>query len=186
MNTFFKILGWLAVFAFSAAACSVVEIPPILDVAQAAPAEAGYQTTLGKPVSDRIVADFIGSNSCKASGSFQLCPSAGLALWADEDRVVETAYLYLSNSGNFTPYRGELPLGLERTDTMMDVEEKLGQPVVVYAPQAGWESGLPDEGSAPDRIHYRASYSRFGITILYNSPSPNDKNTGIHAILVSR
>ncbi|HSL27957.1 MAG TPA: hypothetical protein VK900_02055 [Anaerolineales bacterium] len=185
MNTFFKTLSLLAILAFSAA-CGVVDIPPMLDVAQAAPAEAGYQITLGKSMSDRTVADFIAGNSCHASGSFQLCPSAGLALWADDERVVETAYLYIASSGNFVPYRGELPLGLERTDTMMDIEEKLGQPVVVYAPQAGWEPGLPDESSAPDRIHYRAVYSRFGITILYNSPSPKDKNTGIHAILVSR
>lgn len=185
MKTFFKTLSLLAVLAVSAA-CGVVDIPPVLDIAQAAPAEATYQATLGKSVSDRSVADFIASNSCHASGSFQLCPSAGLALWTDELHIVETAYLYIASSGNFAPYRGELPLGLERTDTMRDIEEKLGHPVVVYAPQAGWEPGLPDEGSAPDRIHYRAAYSRFGITILYNSPSPNDKNTGIYAILISR
>lgn len=182
MNTFFKTLGLLAILAFSTAAC----IPPVLNVAQAAPAEASYQTMLGKPVSDRLVVDFITSNGCKASGSFQLCPSAGLALWADEDRVVETAYLYLGSSGDFAPYRGELPLGLEPTDTMADIEEKLGQPVVVHAPQAGWEPGLPDQGSAPDRFHYRAVYSRFGVTILYDSPSPKDRNASIHAILVAR
>ena len=71
-------------------------------------------------------------------------------------------------------------------DTMTDIEERLGQPVVVYAPQAGWEAGLPDEGSAPDRFHYRAVYSRFGITILYDSPSPKDRKASIHAILITR
>ena len=182
MNTFFKTMGWLAILAFSATAC----IPPVLDVAQAAPAESSYQAMLGKPVSDRSVADFITSNGCKASGSFQLCPAAGLAFWADQDHIVETAYLYISGAEGFAPYRGELPLGLSRTDTMTDVEQKLGQPIVVHAPQAGWEPGLPDEGSAPDRFHYHASYSRFGIAILYDSPSSRDRNASIHAILVTR
>ena len=79
-----------------------------------------------------------------------------------------------------------LPYGLTAQDTMASVEQKLGQPRVIYAPQAGWEPGLPDEGGSPDHAHYWAIYKRFGLTIVYNSPSPNNKGATIHAILVNR
>ncbi len=78
-----------------------------------------------------------------------------------------------------------LPYGLTVQDTMASVEQKLGQPRVTYAPQAGWEPGLPDEGGSPDHAHYWAIYKRFGLTIIYNSPSPNDKGATIHAIRVN-
>ena len=143
MNKLFKTLSLLATIAFFASAC----VPPVVDVAQAAPAAPSYQVMLGKSVRDRDVADFIISNSCIPSGSFQLCKSAGLALRVDEDQFVETAYLYLDRYGDFAPYRGALPLALARQDTRTDVEHKLGQPKVEHAPQAGWELGLPDEGA---------------------------------------
>ena len=75
-----------------------------------------------------------------------------------------------------------LPYGLTVQDTMASVEQKLGHPRVVYAPQAGWEPGLPDEGGSPDHAHYWAIYRRFGLTIVYNSPSPNDKGATIQSI----
>ena len=77
-----------------------------------------------------------------------------------------------------------LPYGLTMADTMASVEQRLGQPVVTHALQAGWEPGLPDEGWAPDHVHYRAVYKRFGLTVVYNSPSPNDKNATIKEILL--
>lgn len=79
-----------------------------------------------------------------------------------------------------------LPYGLTTQDTMASVEQKLGQPRVTYAPQAGWEPGLPDEGSSPDHVHYWAIYKRFGLTIVYDTPSAKDKNATIHAIRVYR
>ena len=75
-----------------------------------------------------------------------------------------------------------LPYGLTVQDTMARVEQKLGQPRVTYAPQAGWEPGLPDEGSSPDHFHYWAIYKRFGLTIVYNTPSANDKSATVYAI----
>lgn len=75
-----------------------------------------------------------------------------------------------------------LPYGLTMQDTMASVEQKLGQPRVMYAPQAGWEPGLPDEGGSPDRLHYWAIYRRFGIVIIYNSPFPKDRGATIHAV----
>lgn len=182
MNKLFKTLSLLAAIAFLATAC----IPPVMDVAQAAPAEVDYEAALGKPVSDQTVADFIASNRCAPASSFQLCPDAGLALWADEDQIVKSAYLALDDSADFASYKGRLPMGLARNDTMADVEQKFGQPRVSQAPQAGWEPGLPDRGTSPDHIHYWAVYERFGVTIIYNSPSANDKNATIHAILVNQ
>lgn len=181
MNRYFKPLSLLAAMAFLAAACA----PSAVNVAQAAPEEVSYRAMLGRPLSDQTVTDFIASNNCAPSGSFHICQPAGLALWTDADRTVKTVYLYVSNTEGFAPYKGELPLGLATADTMADVEEKLGQPREVHAPQAGWVPGLPDEGGSPDRMHYWAVYERFGITIVYNSPIANDKNASIHAILVN-
>ena len=79
-----------------------------------------------------------------------------------------------------------MPYGLTMQDTMATVEQKLGQPAVTFAPQAGWEGGVPDEGGSPDHIHYWAIYKRFGVTVVYNSPSAADKNATIYKILVNR
>ena len=78
-----------------------------------------------------------------------------------------------------------LPYGLTTNDTMASVEQKLGQPRVPYAPQAGWEPGLPDEGSSPDHMHYWAIYKRFGLTVVYNTPSASDKSATVYAIYVN-
>jgi hypothetical protein len=75
-----------------------------------------------------------------------------------------------------------LPYGLTTQDTMASVEQKLGQPRVTYALQAGWEPGLPDEGSSPDHIQYWAVYKRFGLTVVYNTPSASDKSATVYAI----
>ena len=182
MNKLFKTLSLLAAIAFLGVAC----VPPLVDVAQAAPAGANYESTLGKSVSDESVADFIASNSCTAAAQFQLCPSAGLALWTDNSQIVKTAYLYVNASNNMPAYQGRLPLGLAASDTMEVVQQKLGQPVEVHAPQAGWRPGLPDEGGSPDHLHFWAIYRRFGMTVIYNTPSLDDKNATIYAILVSK
>jgi hypothetical protein len=78
-----------------------------------------------------------------------------------------------------------LPYGLSAQDTMASVERKLGQPKVPFAPQAGWEPGLPDGGGSSDHMHYWAVYERFGLTIVYNTPSLTDKNATINAIYVN-
>lgn len=182
MNKLFQTLSLLAALALFATAC----IPAAVDIAQAAPAEVNYQAVLGKPVGAEEVADFITSNNCTSSGQFQLCQSVGLALWTDTNQIIKTAYLYVNASENFSAYKGKLPLGLASSDTMASVEEKLGQPKVQHAPQAGWQLGLPDEGGSPDHIHYWAIYRRFGLTVVYNTPSANDKNATVHSILINQ
>ena len=78
-----------------------------------------------------------------------------------------------------------LPYGLSAMDTMASVEQKLGQPRVSYASQAGWEAGLPDRSGSPDHMHYWAMYDRFGLTVVYNTASASDKSATIHAIYVN-
>ena len=182
MNKFFKTLHLLAAIAFLVTAC----IPPVVDVAQAAPAEVGYQAVLGKSLSDQNVADFIASNNCVQTGAFQLCRTAGVALWMDSDQIVRSAYLYLDNSDGFSAYRGELPMKLEASDTMADVEQKFSYPRDAHMLSGPWEPGLPDEGFSPDHVHYWAIYKRFDLTVIYNTPDLNDKNATIHAILTRR
>ena len=75
-----------------------------------------------------------------------------------------------------------LPYGLTMQDTRAIVEQKLGQPYVSNLPHLGWEPALPDEGGSPDRMHYWVIYRRFGIVIVYNSPSPTDMGATIHAV----
>ena len=78
-----------------------------------------------------------------------------------------------------------LPYGLSMEDTMASVEQKLGQPYVSSVPQAGWEAGLPDRSGSPDYMHYWAMYDRFGLTVVYNTPSASDKSASIYAIYVN-
>jgi hypothetical protein len=185
MNKFFNALSILAVIALFATACGaqVVQAQP---EERAAPKAVTYDAVLGKSVNAHDVADFIVSNNCTSSGQFQLCQSVGLAFWADADQTIKTAYLYITNSEGFTAYRGELPLGLSSNDTMATVEQKLGQPKIDHAPQAGWGLGSPDESGSPDHLHYWAIYKRFGVTVVYNSPSANDKGATIQSILVGK
>ena len=77
-----------------------------------------------------------------------------------------------------------LPYGLTMQDTMADVEQKLGQPKIVFAPQAGWQPGLPDAGGSPDHTTYWAVYKRFGVTIIYNTPSLFDKRATIYDVIL--
>lgn len=187
MNTLFKTLSLLAALALFVTACS----PSAVNVAQAAPAEAlapqvtSYQTVLGKSLNDKDVADFVASNKCAGAAPFQLCRSAGMALWTDAGENVQSVFLYPGQSDGFTAYQGQLPFGLQFTDTMEIVEEKLGYPVEIHAPQAGWVSRLPDQGISPDHFHYVATYEQFGLTVIYNSPAANDKSASIYAILVN-
>ena len=150
------------------------------------PQAAAYESILGKSLSDKAVDDFIVSNRCSGTGQFQVCKQAGVALWIGQDQKVETVYLYPKQVDGFGAYTGTLPFGLVAKDTRTSVEEKLGHPRVTSAPQAGWVPGLPDENAIPDHIHAWSMYKRFGVTIIYNSPSAADKGATIHSILVSK
>ena len=185
MNKLFELLSILAALALFATACAaqVVQAQPVdRGVANAA----AYEAVLGKSLHDQDVADFIASNRCSGTGQFQMCNEAGMALWIGESQNVEIAYLYPNKTPDFEAYKGKLPLGLAFNDTMADVEDWFGQPKVEHAPQAGWVPGLPDESGTPDHIRYWATYERFGVTIIYNSPSAADKGATIHTILVNK
>lgn len=179
MNKIFQTLSILDAISLFAIACSP-------QAAQVALSVAAYQAVLGKSINDNNVEDFIASNNCSSTSQFQLCQDAGLALWIDPNQKVDTVYLYALGSNGFAPYQGELPFGLVANDTMANVEQKLGQPKEVHAPQAGWEAGLRNAGSSPDHMQFRADYERFGVTIVYNTPFANDKNATIHSILVTK
>jgi len=153
---------------------------------RAAPEAATYEAVLGKSLDDTNVADFIARNRCAGTGQFQLCKPAGMALMIGAGQKIQTVYLYPKANADFAAYSGSLPLGLSANDTMASVEDKFGQPKVQHAAQAGWQPGLPDQSGTPDHIHYWAIYKRFGVTVVYNSPSGTDKGATIHAILVSK
>ena len=185
MNKRFQIL-----ITFAAIALFVTTFSALVVQAQsserAVPQAATYEDVLGKSLADTDVAEFIASNRCASTDRFQLCSAAGMALLIGEGQKVETVYLYPGTSTDFAAYKGTLPLGLSANDTMASVEDKFGQPKVQHAPQAGWQPGLPDESGTPDHTHTWAMYKRFGVTIVYNTPSATDKGATIYAILVSK
>jgi hypothetical protein len=185
VNNHFKIIMPFAAIALFITMFSVLVVQA-QSSERAAPEAATYEAVLGKSLEDTDVADFIASNRCSSTDRFQLCNAAGMALLIGEDQKVETVYLYPNMINDFAAYKGTLPLGLSASDTMASVQDKFGQPKVPQAPQAGWEPGLPDESGTPDRTHYWAMYKRFGVTIIYNTPSATDQSATIYAILVSK
>ena len=185
MNKRFQILmTFVAITLFAATFGALVVQAQTSE--RAVPEAASYEAVLGKSLEDADVADFIASNRCSSTDRFQLCNAAGMALLIGEGQTVETVYLYPSTIADFAAYKGTLPLGLSANDTMASVQEKFGQPRVQYAPQAGWEPGLPDESGTPDHTHTWATYKRFGVTIVYNTPSATDQGATVYAILVSK
>jgi hypothetical protein len=100
----------------------------------------------------------------------------GLALGVNSDQVVETVFLYLEDTNNFSAYQGELPFGLKLNDSRETVEAKLKEQRV--------GTGTANEQGLFDRTHCWATYYAAGMTIIYNSPSADDRNATMHAILV--
>lgn len=178
MNVFINIFGIVAAISLLTSGCGALPVQSGQDE-PAIRQEAIYESVLGKPVTDQVVADFIVSNACTAANQFQLCKDAGMALLIDSNQTVETVYLYLNNADGFVPYQGELPHGLRHYDIMGAVEYKLKK-------QGVGNSGLPNEGGTPDHLHYWATYHQAGMTIVYNSPSADDEDATIYAILVSK
>jgi hypothetical protein len=176
MNTLTKVLGILAAIPLLISGCAGKPAQSEQE-GPVAPKAAIYESILGKALSDVAVAEFLAINECSSADQFLLCNAAGMALWTDSNQVVETVYLYLNDADGFAAYKGELPYGLKFYDIMGAVEYKLKK-------QGVGKAGLPDEGATPDHLRYRATYHRAGMTIIYNSPSPEDEDATIYAILL--
>src|SRR5687768_14140245 len=100
----FSILGAIALFATACGAQAVQAQPD----ERVAPKAVTYEAVLNKSINTKESVDFIASNNCTPSGQFQQCRSVGLALWADANKTIKTAYLYLSNADDFATYKGHL------------------------------------------------------------------------------
>jgi hypothetical protein len=178
MSMFVNRLHIFAVLPLLIISCSLHTVQAA-QAEQTRPKIVTYKDVLGKSLNDQAVTDFIAINNCSSAQQFQLCESIGVALLIASDQTVETVYLYLNNVEGFAPFKGELPFGLKFYDTMGAAEYKLNKMGVGNA-------GLPDSGDTPDHLHYWANYQHAGMTIIYNSPSAEDEDATIHAILVSR
>lgn len=183
MNKRFQILSALIALFAAAYGALVFRGQP---AALAIPEAAAYEAVLGKPLTDKVVGDFIVSNRCSSASQFQMCNDAGIVLWLGLGQEVKAVYLYPNQTRYFGAYKGKLPLGLSPGDTKASVEEKLGPPNVERTTQAGWVPGRPDEGAPSDHFYYRAADGRFGVTIVYNAPSATYKDATIYAILISK
>ena len=138
-----------------------------------------YQLVLGRSLDDVVVRNYLTTHHCSSATSFALCQEAGVAFLLDSNQVVEAVYLYLNQVEGFAPYQGELPFGLKYYDIMDAVVYKLSR-------QRIGQRGSPDSGASPDHLHYWAYYDQANMTIIYNSPSPQDEDATIYAILVRR
>jgi hypothetical protein len=177
MNKLLKILSILAASALLSAGCSVyiVQAQP-QDKAFSTPAP--YEALLGKILTDQDVIDFITTNDCSPVEKLRLCHQIGLAFGVNSNQVIETIFLYLEDTDGFTAYQGELPFGLERGDSRQAVEAKLKEQRV--------GTGVANEEGLFDRTHFWATYYSAGMTIIYNSPSTDDRNAIMHAIIVEK
>jgi len=144
-----------------------------------------YQIALYESLNNQIRESFFVAHHCNSVGSFRLCPESGLAFQVDTGELVRQVYFYVHGRDGFSSFSGKLPFGLELTDTMADVQQKLGYPKMFQLPMLGWEPGLPDRGTTPDHVHYWAEYKRYGLTIVYNTPSATDLKADIYLILAS-
>lgn len=178
MNKFLKVGSLVLLASLLLGACSLHTMQPQTDV-RALPEATSYRVLLGRSVTDPKVADFITSHKCSGTVQALLCREAGIALWVGPDQTVKTIYLYLNDAEDFVPYKGELPLGLKFYDSMGAVQYKLKRQKIGNA-------GLPDSGETPDHLHYWANYQQAGMIIVYNSPSPEDEDATIYAILLSK
>jgi hypothetical protein len=178
MNALLKVFSIFAAIPLLIGGCAALPVQAEQEE-QVAPKAAIYESILGKSLSDVAVAEFLASNECASANQFLLCQSAGIALWIESNQVVETVYLYLNYGEGFSPYQGQLPYGLKFYDIMGAVEYKLKK-------QGVGKAGLPDEGATPDHLHYWATYHQARMTIIYNSPSPEDEDATIYAILLSK
>ena len=178
MNKFLKVVSLMLLASLCLGACNL-HTTQLQTEARALPKATSYRVLLGKSISEPEVADFITSNNCSGTAQSQLCKEAGMALWINPDQTVSTVYLYLNNADGFVPYKGELPLGLKFYDSMGAVQYKLKRQKIGNA-------GLPDSGETPDHLHYWANYQQAGIIIVYNSPSAEDEDATIYAILLSK
>lgn len=177
MNKLFKTFSILAAIALLSVGCSVY-------VVQAQPGDqvasrpAPYEALLGRSLADQDVADFIASNRCSSADQFQFCKEIGMASGINSNQIVETVFLYLEDTDGFKAYQGELPYGLKANDSRETVEAKLKEQRV--------GTGRPNEEGLFDHTHCWATYYSAGLTIIYNSPSADDKGATMHAILVEK
>jgi hypothetical protein len=133
---------------------------------------------MGKSLTENAIADFLVVHQCHRLNQFQICEEMGMALETSADQVIETVFIYLKNIDGFSAYTGELPFGLESSDTRETVESKFRQQRV--------GTGTPNERGLLDRTHSWATYYSAGMTIIYESPSADDRSAKMHAILVTR
>jgi hypothetical protein len=175
MNKPFNTFTILVAIALASMGCSVlvVQAQP-RDQAPSTPAP--YEAWLGKSLTDQEVIDFIVMNRCSSEERLRLCKEMGLALGVNSDQVVETVFLYLEDTDGFTAYQRELPYRLRINDTREAVETKLKEQRV--------GTGIANEEGLFDHTHCWATYYAAGMTIIYNSPSADDRNAKMHAILV--
>jgi hypothetical protein len=175
MNKRLSIFGFLLMFLSGCVAQSAQAEPSGKDNGSAVQ----YQIVLGKSFNDRDVVNFFASNNCLAIAQFEICKEAGMSFWMDSNQTVGYVYLYSGNNEEGVQrYRGKLPYGLSFYDPMWLVEEKLKKLDTN-------RTGLPDEADSPDHIHYRTSYKRMNLDIIYNSPI-EDPDAYIYAVLISK
>ncbi|HET6597541.1 MAG TPA: hypothetical protein VFG81_18095 [Anaerolineales bacterium] len=176
MSKLYRYMYVLVAMSLSLSACSGLAVraqkPEINTI--------NYIDLLGKSLRDESARKLL-SNHCTDATQVRLCKEAGVAVWLDTNQIVKEVYLYLNNDQGFSPYQGELPLGLRFYDTLGAVEYKLRRLKVNNTPMRG-NNQIKYEGRSPDHLHYWVTYQPYRFTIIYNAPIL-DEDATIYAIL---
>lgn len=178
MGTFYRYLYVLVTIPLMVSACSSRD----MDTQPSAGESLHYEKFLGKSINDVTILDWMTTNDCTSAAEFELCRDAGMAFWLDSEQIVKTIYLYLNNEAGFAPYKGPLPMGLKFYDTLGAVQYKIRS----LEADGHISSGVMDDmykGSSPDHMHYWVNYDPYNLTVIYNSPFP-DEDATIYAILL--
>jgi len=176
MNKFFKFLSVLAVITLFTTAYKAQTTRAAMTV--------DHRVILEYSLNDTSVARFVVNHNCAASGNFLICPETGVVLHMNQPNLIGQVYLYVNGDPPIESFTGKLPYEITSTDTMADVQRKLGHPKIPQMPAFGWEPGLPDTGGTPDHIHYWATYKTYRLTVVYNTPAGNDLGAGIYMIII--
>jgi hypothetical protein len=141
--------------------------PPVADVPI-------YDLLLGKTIDDDEVASFIIDNRCSLSMMHYSCRNIGVELSETTSGRMVSVFLFAEGADKYHEYQGALPENITWTDQRAGIEQMLGE---------------PDELGGGEGIEVWASYnpgsfSRYDVTITYNTFDLNDRQARMHHILI--
>ncbi|WP_250282695.1 MULTISPECIES: hypothetical protein [unclassified Frankia] len=121
-----------------------------------------YTELLGRSVNDPLIVRYSTENGCELYGSQRQCRLAGTILFYRDSGRIHQVKMYGPGIGGTRAYQGDLPRGLQWSDSHAAVVAKLGQPVKVVQATT---STLPWADFGSGRTLLIVTYNREGSVI---------------------